>query len=57
MSFQSRELARVPSVEQYKKQAKELVRFRREAGEGRQEQLQLGRLFKLIPAIPSTIQR
>ena len=48
MSFQSRELARVPSVEQYKKQAKDLVRFRREAGDSRQEQLQLERLFKLI---------
>jgi len=48
MSFQSRELPRVPSVEQYKKQAKDLVHFRREAGESRQEQLQLARLFKLI---------
>ncbi|MFC5862864.1 ankyrin repeat domain-containing protein [Acidicapsa dinghuensis] len=48
MSFQSRELARVPNVEQYKKQAKELVRFRREAGENRQQQMQLKRLFKMI---------
>jgi ankyrin repeat protein len=48
MSFQSRELARIPSVEQYKKQAKELVRFRREAGESRRDQTQLKRLFKLI---------
>jgi ankyrin repeat protein len=48
MSFQSRELARVPSVEQYRKQAKELVRFRREAGESRRDQAQLKRLFKLI---------
>lgn len=48
MSFESRELPRVPSVEQYRKQAKELVRFRRAAGDSRQEQAQLKRLFKLI---------
>ncbi|HEX4320359.1 MAG TPA: ankyrin repeat domain-containing protein [Acidobacteriaceae bacterium] len=51
MSFQSRELPRVPSVEQYKKQAKELVRFRREAEADPSNQklaIQLARLFKLI---------
>lgn len=48
MSFQSRELPRVPSVEQYRKQAKELVRFRRTAESDPHESLRLIRLFKLI---------
>jgi ankyrin repeat protein len=49
MSSQSRELPRVPSVEQYKKQAKDLLRFRREADPFNPQQAnQLIRLFKLI---------
>jgi ankyrin repeat protein len=44
----TRELPRHPSVEQYRKQAKELVRFRRTAETDPRESLRLTRLFKLI---------